>query len=152
MPPSETTGIQTTNLRCFAPSPLLKPLKDLNRYRGNEIHFKYIIEPFDSTNRIIDKQDNRWVTHIDGRPVWGTDGNYPRKQVAAIEIVLKGKRIDVNRVFYSDIYECTNEFTIYKNSDFYLIHQWNSDAAGSYELVWVISENGIEQRLFGGLY
>lgn len=127
----------------------LEPLAKLPLYTGTGFSFEYIIQPFDSTNRIIDKIDGKWIAAIDGRPVWGTDGEFPRTQVKEVKVVIEGQEISVSKAFYSDIYECTNSFEIYKNDDAYLVYQWNSDGAGFYEVVWVFTKEGLQQRLVG---
>ena len=127
----------------------LLPLEKLYSYQDKDFSFRYALSDFDSTNRIIDKQDEKWVTAINGRPVWGTDGNFPKTQVDNIEIKIDGRVIEIHKVFYSDIYECDNEWSIYKNGDTYFVHQWNSDGAGAYEIVWVFDKNGLKQRLVG---
>jgi hypothetical protein len=124
-------------------------LEELDEYSGKDFKFEYQLSDFDSTNKIIDKQDGKWVTAIDGRPAWGTDGNFPRTQVANIKVIIDGQEIKIHKVFYSDIYECDNRLTIYKNGSTYFAHQWNSDGAGAYEIVWVLSKNGLKQRLVG---
>ena len=127
----------------------LLPLENLQGYTGNDFTFEYELSDFDSTNRIIDKQDGKWITAIDGRPVWGTDGNFPKTQVDSIKVIIDGQEIEIHEVFYSDIFECDNGITIYKNGDTYFAHQWNSDGAGAYEIVWVLDKNGLKQRLVG---
>ena len=125
------------------------PLDKISKYDGNDFSFGYIIDEFNSTNRIIDKTDGKWVIAIDGRPVWGTDGNYPKTQVADIKIKIKGKDIYIHEVFFKDIFEVDNDFIVYRNGDTYFVHQWNSDGAGAYELVWVFDKNGLKQRFVG---
>ena len=127
----------------------LLPLEKLQGYAGNDFTFEYELSAFDSTNRIIDKQDGKWITAIDGRPVWGTDGNFPKTQVDNIKVIIDGQEIEIHEVFYSDIYECDNRISIYKQGDTYFAHQWNSDGAGAYEIVWVLDKNGLKQRLVG---
>lgn len=127
----------------------LLPLEKLKEYTGNDFTFEYQLSDFDSTNRIIDKQDGKWVTAIDGRPVWGTDGNFPRTQVDDIKVIIGEQEINIHEVFYSDIYECDNRISIYRNGNTYFAHQWNSDGAGAYEIVWVLDKNGLKQRLVG---
>ncbi len=130
----------------------LLPLEKLQKYTGNDFIFEYELSDFDGTNRIIDKQDGKWITAIDGRPVWGVDGNLPKIQVDDIKVVIEGQNIEIHEVFYSDLYECDNNISIYKNGDTYFVHQWNSDGAGSYEVVWVLDKNGLKQRLVGTIY
>tara|TARA_R110002050_G_scaffold158381_1_gene287659 strand:- start:146 stop:820 length:675 start_codon:yes stop_codon:yes gene_type:complete len=127
----------------------LLPLEKLQVYSGNNFTFEYELSAFDSTNRIIDKQDGKWITAIDGRPIWGTDGNFPKTQVDNIKVIIDGQEIEIHEVFYSDIYECDNGISIYKNGDTYFAHQWNSDGAGAYEIVWVLDKKGLKQRLVG---
>lgn len=129
-------------------SRLLK-LEQLEGHAGKDFNFEYQLSDFDSTNRVIDRQDGKWVTAIDGRPVWGTDGNFPKTQVDNVEVIIDGKEIEIHEVFYSDIYECDSRLSIYKNGDTYFAHQLNSDGAGAYEIVWVLDKNGLKQRLVG---
>jgi len=129
----------------------LLPLEKLQGYTGNDFIFEYKLSDFDSTNRIIDKQDGKWITAIDGRPVWGTDGNFPKTQVDDIKVIIDGQKIEIHEVLYSDIYECDSGISIYKNGDTYYAHQWNSDGAGAYEIVWVLKKNGLKQRLVGSM-
>jgi hypothetical protein len=65
-------------------SRLLK-LEQLQGYSGNDFQFDYQLSDFDTANRVIDKQDGKWVTAINGRPVWGTDGNFPKTQVDKVK-------------------------------------------------------------------
>jgi hypothetical protein len=126
-------------------------LDKLEPYQGKEFHFEYVVKPFFTGNRIVDKRDGRWVVAIDGRPVWGTDGDFPRTQVESISVSLDGKKIPVSRVLYSDIYECTNEFQVFMNGDTYFVYQANSDGAGSYQIVWAFTKDGLKQRLVGSM-
>lgn len=130
----------------------LLPLEKLQGYIGSDFSFEYKVSDFDSTNRVMDKQDGKWITAINGRPVWGTDGNFPKTQVDDITVIINGQEIEIHEVFYSDIFECDNGISIYKNGDTYFVHQWNSDGAGAYEIVWVLGQNGLKQRLVGTMY
>ncbi len=130
----------------------LLPLEEIKEHTESDFSFQYNLTAFDSTNKIIDKLDGKWVTAIYGRPVWGTDGNFPNIQVDNIEVRIGGQEIEIHKVFYSDIYECDNEFSVYKKGDTYFVHQWNSDGAGAYEIVWVLDRNGLRQRLVGTIF
>lgn len=127
----------------------LLPLKEMKGYTGTDFSFQYKLSEFDSTNRIVDKQAGKWLTAIDGRPVWGTDGNFPVTEVVDIEVKIDGQKIQIYKVFFSDIFECDNDLSIFKNGDTYFVYQWNSDGAGAYEIVWVLNKEGLKQRLVG---
>jgi len=139
------------NIVGFIHQSRLKRIEELNKPDSNEISFTYLLSKFDTNNRVIDKEDNKWITQIDGRPVWGTDGGLPKVQVDSINLAIKGKTHVVNRVLFNDLFECTNKFKIFKNKGTYFIYQWNSDGAGFYEIVWVINEQGVVQRLVGSI-
>lgn len=126
-------------------------MEALVEYKGNDFSFEYELGPLDVSNKYIEKEKG-YVATIDGMYLWGTDGNMPRIEVKAMNVVLRSKEININRFFYSDIFECSNNFNVYKRGDTYIVYQQNSDGAGSYELVWVINKDGLQQRLVGSMF
>ena len=142
---------QTDFVEGFIHKSRLLPLEKTKAYKGSNFTFKYEIKPFSTQGRIIDKQEGRHIVAIDGRPVWGTDGNYPKTQVIGVDVRVEGKQIPISRAFYNDIYECSNSFNVYKNGDTYFVYQWNSDGAGGYQIVWVFTKEGLKQRLVGSM-
>ena len=65
---------------------------------------------------------------------------------------MSGQKIDMHKVFYTDIYECDNDLKIYKQGETYFVSQFNSDGAGAYDIVWVIDKDGLKQRYIGAMY
>ncbi|OKL39334.1 hypothetical protein [Pontibacter flavimaris] len=128
----------------------LQTLDKLQPYKGTDFKFEYLIEPFALNNRVVDKY-NGAVAAIAGRPVWGTDGNFPITQINGVNAIVEGKKVEINPPLYNDIYECTNTFKVYKNGDCYIVYQWNSDGAGAYQVVWVFTKDGLKQRLVGSM-
>ncbi|KAA3440545.1 hypothetical protein [Rufibacter hautae] len=145
------SSTQPDYLQGFIHKSRLLHLEKVRPYKGSDFSFEYVIAPFNLKNRIVDKQKDKWVTEIDGRPVWGTDGNFPKTQVKAVKVKIAGQLVSISKAFYEDIYECTNTFKIYQNGDTYFVYQWNSDGAGSYQIVWVFTKAGLKQRLVGSL-
>ncbi|WP_143017048.1 hypothetical protein [Catalinimonas alkaloidigena] len=137
-----------THLIGFIHKSRLKPLDQLSIYKGSDFTFKYVLQPFDSTNRIIDR-DGVTVTAIDGRHVWGQDGGMPKTQISGISATVEGQPIQINKAFYSDLYECSNSFTIFRSGETFFVHQWNSDGAGYYGIIWVLTKEGLQQRVVG---
>lgn len=130
----------------------LLPLENLSEYNRSDFTFEYVIGEFDSTDRVIDKIDGKWVTSIDGRTPWGIDGNTPNSQVNDILVYMDQTPVQIHEVFYTDLYQCNPHVTIYKENETYFVHHWNSDGAGAYEIVWVINKAGLLQRLVGSMY
>ena len=129
----------------------LQPLQQLPAYQKDDFQFNYILTDFDSTDKIIDRHDGRSITAIDGRPVWGTDGNLPKIQISDINITIEGHPLTISPAFYNDLYECNRGFSIRKIDDTYFVFQENSDGAGYYEVVWVLTREGLKQRLVGSI-
>ncbi len=136
-------------LKGFVHKSRIRPFNEKEEYTGTELTFEYVIKPFSDKNKIIDYQESKWIVAINGLKPWGTDGGKPNTEIKEIKVNLNGKEIIVPKVLTIDIYECDNKFDIYKIGKTYFVHQWNSDGAGAYEIVWVITENGIKQRLVG---
>lgn len=130
----------------------IKPLNELPTYSGSGFEFSYELGPFDSTSRIISWGKGKWISSIDGRRPWGTDGNLPKLVVKEVTVKIDEISIPIHQVFYSDLFECTNSFDIYRKGDVFFVYQTNSDGAGGYELAWVISKDGLMQRLVGTVY
>ncbi|MDX1830378.1 MAG: hypothetical protein R3342_12620 [Lutibacter sp.] len=124
----------------------LCPIEDLTKYTGTEFSFEYKLKEFSLENKISDF-DGKWLTKINGRRIYGTDGNIPKTEVVGIETSINGKSIEIPNILYEDIFECNNEFEINKNKDDYIVHQWNSDGAGGYLIVWVLGNEKLKQRL-----
>ena len=121
-------------------------LDELEQYKGNAFSFQYQLGPFNAKGRILNDMGDGIITGINGRPVWGQDGGLPKVQVNAIKVNIADKTIQLHPVFFNDIFECTNDFKVYRNKDTYFVHQWNSDGAGGYFIIWVFNKNGLIQR------
>lgn len=126
-------------------------LDKLDLYTGSNLRFKYINKPFDATQHYIEYLDGTIVKYIDGQKVWGADGNIPKLAVERIDAELNGVKLNVSPALYSNLYECSNAFKIYEKGDIYFLYQGNSDGAGWYEVVWVIADGKIVQRLVGNV-
>ncbi len=125
------------------------PLENIEEYSGNDFSFEYELGNFDTTNKVIENYNQSGIEAINGRTLWGTDGIFPNTQVNGIKVIMDGRRINIHEIFYADLFECDNDFSIHKNDDTYFVHQWNSDGAGAYEIVWVLDKNGLKQRIVG---
>jgi hypothetical protein len=124
----------------------LCPIDNWTKYTGTEFSFKYKLKEFSLEDKISDF-DGKWLTKINGRRFYGTDGNIPKTEVVGIETSINGKSIEIPSILYEDIFECDNVFEINKNKGDYIVHQWNSDGAGGYLIVWVLGNGKLKQRL-----
>ena len=134
-------------IRGFMHQSRIRQLENLKIYTGTNFKFSYTIKTFNPEEHIIQWEDDKYVTFIDGQYVWGTDGDFPKNEIAKIEIELDGRKIPISPTLYSNLFECDNNFKIYELDSVFFIEQWNSDGAGGYLLVWTVNENGVVQRV-----
>lgn len=119
---------------------------NLKEFNGANFSIKYDIQDFKPETKIIDYSDGI-ITKINGRQYYGSDGSQPKNEIADIKVSLNDLKIQIAPIFYQDIFEVNNRFTVYKNKDDFIVSQWNSDGAGGYLLIWVFGEKSIKQRL-----
>ncbi|NMH88510.1 hypothetical protein [Flavivirga algicola] len=125
----------------------LLPIEYLKNSHQKEVQLHYEFKGFNRTNH-IDDGNGYLVNKIDGRKIWGTDGNYPKREIKKANLIVNNTRINIHKVLYNDLYECNENIKVYKNKDSYFIKQQHGDGSGAYELIWVLTEkNGITQRL-----
>ena len=124
----------------------LKSIESLPVAKTSDCSFTYVLQAFDSTGRIIERKEGM-PTRMDGFPVLGIDFfGLPNTEVQDIQAVVEGKAIDIHPAFCQDLYNCSTESTIYQNGDTYFVYGLHSDGAGGYELVWVLTKDGLQQR------
>jgi hypothetical protein len=130
----------------------INPLEELKPYNGIDFKFKLVDKPFNSKDKIIDYVDDVYVFSINGLHPFGIDGNKPNLEIDKIDISLNNTKISVSPALIMDLFECKDNSKIYKVDRNFIVHLTCSDGAGYYELVWVVNEKGIMQRLVGSVY
>jgi len=92
------------------------------------------------------------VTSIDGRREWfGTDGEIPRVEIVSMVVSFGAKTFVVPRKFYADCFNPgfhKNNFIAKLNdaTDTLFVFMAGSDAAGSYQVMWVLRNDGHHSR------
>ena len=124
-------------------------LHKLKHYNSKKISINVVTQPFDKNKHKIsykkmkypDSDDGYNMLLIDGKKVWGTDGDIPKNEVKSVTITINGKKIVVDPSVYSGLYRLNNhiEFAT-KIGDTYFIKQSGSDGAGGYHLLWIVSK------------
>jgi hypothetical protein len=92
------------------------------------------------------------VSKIDGRPPLGTDGGIPQIEIESVRFFIDGKEVPVPKDLYSDCYEPNFE----SNASFAMkfadnlkgvfVFMGGSDAAGSYQVLWVLRRDARHSR------
>ena len=88
---------------------------------------------------------------VDGRGAFGVDGNTPRTEIKSFEFYFDGRRVAVPRRLYSDCFNPSfgKDYFAVKNGDdgaSLLVFMAGSDAAGSYQVLWVLRKDGRHSR------
>jgi hypothetical protein len=93
------------------------------------------------------KNEMNWLEKINGKEIWGTDGNIPKNQYGKIELTL-GK--DVFQLPIENLYEPNLDYTsvnIDRTNRTIYISALNSYCAGAYEVLWIIENGKIKERI-----
>ena len=125
----------------------IRPIESLAIAHGDIPELIFSIERADTT-RIFDFMP------------YGLEGFLSESfEVTKLQLIWKGQIINQDELLFDDLYNMTFEtgdysshqgrFTTYQQGDVFFIHQKCADGAGYYEIVWVISDGKIIQRLAG---
>jgi hypothetical protein len=120
----------------------------------NSIPFRASAHRIDSSGAIVER--------IDGRKAYGTDGDIPHNEIGTFKVTWGGRPIRIPKRLYSDCFEpiLTDAFAHVESGEeplviqavesedgsSVLIDMYGGDAAGSYEVWWIISKNGKHSR------
>ena len=93
------------------------------------------------------------ISHkVKGRLNWGVGSITPNNKVKKVSIKVGNRKVDFPQRLFSDLYNCNTDFEIYKWGDMYLAYTNNELEENSYELLFVIANNGIiKSRVVGNL-
>ena len=112
----------------------------------------YQKKSFEKSKHIFkyDKEEKDQIVLIDNKQYWGTDGEMPKTEYESIKLVVGGKGIVLPKSAFANLYEPNLSMTQVHydktNSILYILSE-NSDAAGSYEVIWKV-EKGIYKERF----
>ena len=109
-----------------------------------------------------DSSTNKFLTHIDDKPFWGTDGNIPKEKIKSIRFINEKYQLILPDSAISGLYEpnfCHIDKVTRKIESPYCkvfrsldkkriyIYMLNSDGAGGYEVTWVIQDSKYYTRI-----
>jgi hypothetical protein len=98
---------------------------------------------FDSKrHKLILDKNKQFVNKIDGHTVWGQDGEIPKKEITSISVAFGTTKLSIPKIAFKDLYEPNVDLLrVYmgKKGIIY-IKMDNSDAAGSYTVIWTIKD------------
>jgi hypothetical protein len=110
---------------------------------NDSIKIKFTAGDFKKEKHKIQYQEEYLVTKIDGHDLVGTDESMPRHEIKSFVVEIKNKKLDLPYKVYYDLYEPNFENTYAfadKNGYAYIV-MYNSDAAGTYCVIFVFKDN-----------
>lgn len=123
----------------------------LVKLRRENIEIIVSKEKFDKTtaNLTFDEKQ-KWLKKINGKKIYGTDGNIPQYQYATIVVRFGDTRLSLPKEAFANLYEPnlykTQANYDEKNKTLY-IQSMNSDGAGGYLVLWKVVNGEYKDRL-----
>ena len=92
-----------------------------------------------------------WITKVDGMKPLGTDGSMPRVEIASMTVSFGGTKITIPAKLYADCFnpnfqKDTSAVRLTDAGDSLLVFMAGSDAAGSYQIMWIFRKDGRHSR------
>lgn len=97
-------------------------------------------------------KDTPLVTSIDGKPVYGKDGDMPTQEYNSVIIEFGAQKIILPKEALANLFEPTLEYTIANydsKNDILYIQSANSDGSGGYIIIWTIKNKKYFGRNIG---
>lgn len=94
-------------------------------------------------------ESGNFLTGIDNKTAWGTDGNIPARSYRFIKIKSGGKEILISKQFLNDLFEPNMHMTeayLDRTTGNLYISALNSDGAGGYAVIWVVKDGKLVRR------
>jgi hypothetical protein len=120
---------------------------------GHKARLVFRTAPFDrSEHRITHgKRLDLTVLEVDGRMALGVDDRIPHTEINSVDFYFDGRRVAVPKRLYADCFEPSfgKEYFAIKAGDdggSLLVFMAGGDAAGGYQVIWVLRKDGRHSR------
>ena len=128
---------------------------------GHTVKVVFTTRPFEPSRHRITKR--KGCPLIDGRMPYGTDCGLPNSEIAAIKFYFDGREVRVPKRLYADCFSplfsqkyiadgtIKNYFALRIGDDLQsaFVFMSGGDAAGSYQVLWVLRRDGHHARFSG---
>lgn len=140
-------------LTAFDSIPLLKTEVNKIIFRDDGLQVILSFKKFNpAQHKLTYKKDGgaSYISRINNKPIWGTDGNIPNTQYASVVIKKGNTSSQLPLSAIENLFEPSPEFhecRYDKEKDILYLSTLNSDGAGSYALLWVIEKGKYKERI-----
>lgn len=135
----------------FTKIPLIKETSAKIVFHKDSLNIIIESKKFDSKTAKLAylKNDKSILEKINGKKIFGTDGNIPRTTYKLITVTIGNKMIDFPKNAFEDLFEPNfsyMEINYDKKNDILYIASSNGEGAGGYEILWVIEKGKYKER------
>ena len=89
------------------------------------------------------------IQFINNKQYWGTDGGIPKTEYKEIEVFIGKRKVILPPSALNNLFEVSLSNTVVnydKTNDILYIQSFNSDGAGSYEIIWKVEKGAYKER------
>lgn len=131
--------------------PVISKSDDSYSYKINNLKVQIDIRSFDLKNKKLEySSDGPWLEKINNKKIWGVENDLPKIQYENIEITENGKKYNLPKYAYDDLFEPSLDSTnVFYDNDTQILYivSLNSDGAGGYLAAWKIKNGKYIDRL-----
>jgi hypothetical protein len=136
----------------FTKIPVTKASENSVTFSNRKISITIHKKAFDKAKHTYKyyKENPNQLYQIDGKDIFGTDGNIPKAEYRSIEIEIDSLKLSLPKKAIENLYEPNLEYTLVnydEKSETLYIQSLNSDGAGGYALLWVIEKGKYKMRI-----
>lgn len=107
---------------------------------------------FDKTKHSLKyyKGNPNQLNQIDGKPIFGTDGNIPKREYGSISLKIDTLKIVLPKKATENLFEPNLDFTnanYDEATETIYLQALNSDGAGGYAVLWIIEKGTFKRRI-----
>jgi len=103
-----------------------------------------------STLQYDTSDSSKYVSKINGKRIWGTDGNIPKRKYKAIEVQIGRRSIAIPKAELENLFEPNlnySECYYDRQKDVLYLSALNSDGAGGYAVLWIIEKGRYKNKI-----
>ena len=140
------------NISTFKKIPKSKALKGKVIFSDGEIEVLLLTSKFDQKlhKYKYHSGNTKQLELIDGKVIFGTDGDFPNVEYKSVSIKVGSKRCELSIEALQNLYEPNFDSTRVNydsKNDILYIQALNSDGAGGYAVLWMIENGEFKERI-----
>jgi hypothetical protein len=122
-------------------------------FENDSIKVEIRVSSFVAKEHVIQyfsNEGHKYISKIDNKTFWGTDGGIPKRNYEFISVSLNNIKHDLAKEAIVNLYEPNLNFTkVYLdiNNNTIYISSLNSDGAGAYVVLWIITDGIYRNRI-----